>query len=157
MGKYAMSTQTCHQVDELSSGIFVDNESERLMINITGLEPTASNFKSGQIHHGFYLQYQKKKKKKKMMMMMKMKKENKKNKKYSLLCQYIEGIFINMFCNPDNISPVIMRRIQNFLYFWSVTVTICGGDMKQHLKSVTMIGKYTSDLQANVVENNYRN
>jgi len=39
-----------------------------------------------------------------------------------------------MLSNADNILPVSMRWIYNFLYYWPVTVAVRSGDMNKNLK-----------------------
>jgi len=39
-----------------------------------------------------------------------------------------------MLSNADNILPVSMRWIYNFLHCWPVTVTLHSGDMDNNLK-----------------------
>jgi hypothetical protein len=55
-------------------------------------------------------------------------------KLYILGRQYVQGVFIRMLSNVDNILPVSMGWIYNFLYYRPVTVTICSGDMNKNLK-----------------------
>ena len=53
---------------------------------------------------------------------------------YILGRYYVQGVFIMMLSNTDNILPVSMRWIYNFFYYWPVTVTIRSGDMNKNLK-----------------------
>ena len=53
---------------------------------------------------------------------------------YTLGRYYVQGVFIMMLSNTDNILPVSMRWIYNFFYYWPVTVTIHSGDMNKNLK-----------------------
>ena len=55
-------------------------------------------------------------------------------KLYILGRYYVQGVFIKMLSNADNILPVSMRWIYNFLYYWPVTVAIRSGDMNKNLK-----------------------